>query len=214
MGNQTFLFRLRFASSLLTPLSSPSSSVSLSYLILAVPMRECWGERSCMSSPFRIAVLNGKFFSFRITTWSKLSKSGLSETNYNNDSSHITVLTMSLFSLSFLLFACATVREHTRAWVHFLFYPLPTITFFHTLYFVCLYLLKTYLVHCDFILAVPMRECPGGHWCMSSTFPIDSLNGTCFFWQCNCKICIRWSTLVNLKFCTIQNYTSVHLEWK
>ena len=36
-----------------------SSSVSLSYFILAVPMRECLGKYSCMSSPFPIAILNG-----------------------------------------------------------------------------------------------------------------------------------------------------------
>ena len=67
-GPSVFFFRSRFASSLLTPLFSPSSSVSLSYFIPAVPMRECWGERSCMSSQFPIAILNGKFFSFHITT--------------------------------------------------------------------------------------------------------------------------------------------------
>ena len=32
-----------------------------------------------------------------------------------------------------------------------------------------------------FILAVPMRECLGKHWCMSSSIPIAILNGTCFF---------------------------------
>ena len=42
----------------LTPLFS-SSSVSSSYFILAVPMRECLGKHSCMSSPFPIAILNG-----------------------------------------------------------------------------------------------------------------------------------------------------------
>ena len=39
--------------SILTPLFCPASSVSLSYFILAVPMRECLG------SPFPIAILNG-----------------------------------------------------------------------------------------------------------------------------------------------------------
>ena len=57
-----------------------------------------------MSSPFPIAILNGTFFSFRIRTWSKWSKSHLSETNYNNkDSSRIAVLTLSFFSLSLIL---------------------------------------------------------------------------------------------------------------
>ena len=42
-----------------TPLFYPYSSVTLSYFILAVPMRECLGKHSCMSSPFPIAILNG-----------------------------------------------------------------------------------------------------------------------------------------------------------
>ena len=45
--------------SMLTPLFCVSSSVSLSYFILAVPMRECLGKHSCMSFPFPIAILNG-----------------------------------------------------------------------------------------------------------------------------------------------------------
>ena len=48
--------------SILMPLFLQSSSVSLSYFILAVPMRECLGKHSCMSSPFPIAILNGTFF--------------------------------------------------------------------------------------------------------------------------------------------------------
>ena len=36
-----------------------SSSVSLSYFNLAVPMRKCLGKYSCMRSPFSIAILNG-----------------------------------------------------------------------------------------------------------------------------------------------------------
>ena len=43
--------------SILTPLFLPSSSVSLSYFILAVPIRECLGKHSCTSSPFPIAKL-------------------------------------------------------------------------------------------------------------------------------------------------------------
>ena len=39
------------------PLFLPSS-VSLSYIILVVPLRECFGKHSCMSSPFPIAILN------------------------------------------------------------------------------------------------------------------------------------------------------------
>ena len=41
------------------PLLVPSSPVSLSYFNLAVPMRKCSGEHSCMSSTFSIAMLNG-----------------------------------------------------------------------------------------------------------------------------------------------------------
>ena len=46
---------------LLSTLTSPfsSSSVSLFYFILAVPMSECLGKHSCMSSPFPQRVLNG-----------------------------------------------------------------------------------------------------------------------------------------------------------
>ena len=65
-----------------TPLLLPSSSVSLSYFILAVPKLECLGKHSCMSCPFHIAILNGKLF-FRETIWSKWSKCRLSKTNYN-----------------------------------------------------------------------------------------------------------------------------------
>ena len=38
------------------------SSVSLSYFILAVPMRECLGNHSCMSSLFPVAIPNGTSF--------------------------------------------------------------------------------------------------------------------------------------------------------
>ena len=38
------------------------SFVSLSYFILAVPMRECLGKYSCMSSRFNIAILNSTYF--------------------------------------------------------------------------------------------------------------------------------------------------------
>ena len=48
--------------SILTPLFLPSSSVSLSYFVLAVPMRECLGKHLCMSSQFPIAILIGACF--------------------------------------------------------------------------------------------------------------------------------------------------------
>ena len=73
--------------SILNPLFVPSSSISLSYFILAVPMRESFGKHWCMSSPFPIAILNGTVFFSRVTTWSTWSKSSLSKTNYNNNHS-------------------------------------------------------------------------------------------------------------------------------
>ena len=45
--------------SILTPLFLPSSSVFLSYFVLPVPMCECFGKHSCMSSPCPITILNG-----------------------------------------------------------------------------------------------------------------------------------------------------------
>ena len=51
--------------SMLTPLFLPSSSVSLSYFVLAVPIRECLGKHSCMSSPCPLAILNHGTFLFR-----------------------------------------------------------------------------------------------------------------------------------------------------
>ena len=51
-----------FTSFILTHLFLPSLSVSLSYFILTVPMSECLGKYSCISSPFLIAIqpiLNG-----------------------------------------------------------------------------------------------------------------------------------------------------------
>ena len=56
-GFLSFVHALLF--SILTPLFCPSSSVPLSYVSLAVPMRECLGKHLCMNSPFPIAILNG-----------------------------------------------------------------------------------------------------------------------------------------------------------
>ena len=62
IGRQDFFFFVpAFLLSILTRLFLPSS-VSLSYFILAVPMRECLGQHSCMSSTFPIAILNGTCF--------------------------------------------------------------------------------------------------------------------------------------------------------
>ena len=43
-----------------------SSIVSLSYFILAGPMRKCCGLHLCVSSPFPVALLNGTFFSLSV----------------------------------------------------------------------------------------------------------------------------------------------------
>ena len=55
---ETF-FLARLLLSILTPLFLPSLSVFSSYFILAIPMRQCLGKHSCMSSPFPIAILKG-----------------------------------------------------------------------------------------------------------------------------------------------------------
>ena len=39
-----------------------SSSLSLSYFILAVPLRKCLGKHSCVSSSFPIVILNDTSF--------------------------------------------------------------------------------------------------------------------------------------------------------
>ena len=48
--------------SILTPLFCLSSSVSLSYFVLAVPMRKSLGKHSSMSSSFPIVILNDTSF--------------------------------------------------------------------------------------------------------------------------------------------------------
>ena len=52
-----------FVSDLLFSILTSPSSVTLSYFILAVPVHECVGKHSCMSSSFPIAILNGTCFS-------------------------------------------------------------------------------------------------------------------------------------------------------
>ena len=63
--------------SILTPLFLPSSSVSLSYFVLAVPMRECLGKHSCIGSHLVLSYWMVLFFR---ETWSKWSKCLLSKT--------------------------------------------------------------------------------------------------------------------------------------
>ena len=64
----------------------PSSSVSLSYFILAVPMHECSGKHSCMSSPFPKAILNGTFLFRSVKTmnnWKRIAIKQILLTNYS-----------------------------------------------------------------------------------------------------------------------------------
>ena len=62
IGRRDIFFVPVLLFSILTPLSLPPSSVSLSYFILAVQLHECLGKHSCMISQFPIAILNGTFF--------------------------------------------------------------------------------------------------------------------------------------------------------
>ena len=62
IGRRDIFFVPDLLFSILTPLSLPPSSVSLSYFILAVQMHECLGKHSCMISQLPIAILNGTFF--------------------------------------------------------------------------------------------------------------------------------------------------------
>ena len=58
----SFSFVLALLLCILTPLFLLTSSGSLSYFILAVPMRECLGKHSCTNSTVPIAKLNGTCF--------------------------------------------------------------------------------------------------------------------------------------------------------
>ena len=67
------------------PLFLPSSSVSLSYFNLAVPMRGCFWKHSCMSSSFSIAILNGNLLSSGTNTllwWRACYQITKLQTNY------------------------------------------------------------------------------------------------------------------------------------
>ena len=55
-----FFFVSTLLLSIFTLFCLPSSSVSLSYFYLGVPMRKYLGEHSSMSSTFSIAILNNK----------------------------------------------------------------------------------------------------------------------------------------------------------
>ena len=64
-----------------------TSSDSLSYFILAVPMCECLGKQWCMSSPFPIAILNGTFF-FSGNEMIEWLKCHMLKTNFNNNNNN------------------------------------------------------------------------------------------------------------------------------
>ena len=95
--------------SILTPLFLPSSSVFLSYFILAVPMRECLGKHLCTSSPFPIAILNGTFYfrqAKKSLLWQKLR---LSKSNRTTTTATVLFQGISqgmwLFAWEFLVFS-------------------------------------------------------------------------------------------------------------
>ena len=84
--------------SILTPIFLPSSFVSLSYFVFALPMRECLGKHSCMSSPWPTAILNGIFFFSRDEIVCKLGRSFVYQNQIKLN-----------YLISFLLFPCASV---------------------------------------------------------------------------------------------------------
>ena len=59
LGHWDIFFMLFTVLSTFTISFSPSSSFSMSYFILAIPMHMCLRKHSCMSSTFPIAILNG-----------------------------------------------------------------------------------------------------------------------------------------------------------
>ena len=65
--------------SILTSLFLPPSSVSLSYFILAVPIRKCLGKHSCTSSPFPIAILNGTSFFRSVKAMNNWNRSAIKQ---------------------------------------------------------------------------------------------------------------------------------------
>ena len=65
IGRLDFFSHVRFAFfPILTPLFLPSLSVSFSYFILAVPMRECLGKHPCISSTFPIGYSHTEWYVF------------------------------------------------------------------------------------------------------------------------------------------------------
>ena len=70
---------LLFSILTLTPLFLPPSSVSLSYFILAIPMRKCLGKHSCTSSLFPIAILNATLFFRSVMAMNNWKRSGIKQ---------------------------------------------------------------------------------------------------------------------------------------
>ena len=153
-------------------LFSSSSSVSLSYLNLAVPMRGSLGKHSCMSSPFPIAILNGTCslrapILFCIVVTCLLSKTKL-KTNW-----------------------CDWTRQSDRT--GFIFFV--SIVLLST--FILLLLLSSSVSLSYFNLTVPTCKCLGKHSCMSSPFSIVVLvtewnlfswgTNTLLWWCACCK---------------------------
>ena len=101
--------------SILTPLFLPSSSVSLSYFVLAIPMRECLGKHSYMSSPCPIAILNCTCL---FPTLQLQVHNVYSERKTRNSCALVNLYDFKLNSI--LLFPRESVRNNTRARVpHF-----------------------------------------------------------------------------------------------
>ena len=84
LGRRDFFFHSALLLSIITHFVLRSSAGFLSYFTIAVPMRECLREHSCMSSQFPVAIPNGTPF-FRESTCSKWSKRHLSKTNNNGN---------------------------------------------------------------------------------------------------------------------------------
>ena len=100
--------------SILTPLFLPPSSVSLSYFILSVPMRECLGKHSCMSSPFPLAILNGTFFFRSVKAMNNWKRSAIKQILLLLSTSALFSISKHVSQLSMLRFinfcACTHVR--------------------------------------------------------------------------------------------------------
>ena len=125
IGRRDFFFFVpAVAFSMLMPFFLPPSSVSLSYFILAVPMRKRLGKHSCMSSPFPIAMLNGTFFFRSVKAMNNWKRSAIKQ---------ILLLLLLPFLIKFgqIMFIIIVFRlECDRPSGLLLF--VPAVLFFHT----------------------------------------------------------------------------------